>query len=215
VKIMEKLVKKLADAITVPLGYDSEQRAVVQYGLFAVIQILVVAVIISVFGIVAGCIWECWISYLSVAMLRKSTGGAHANTSNECLVISVLVISLIGLISRYFRLMPHALLIGLVICPVLFFVSCLIVYKKAPVDSEKKPIKSAEKIRRLRLISLVTLIIYALLAFLLFAVSFNNLIYLSLAVSLNLSVFWQSLTLLMAVKNKAVVDKNLKKGEQT
>ena len=99
---MEKLVEKLADAITAPLGYDSEQRAVVQYGLFAVVQILVVAAIISVFGIVAGCIWECWISYLSVAILRKSTG-AHANTNNECLVISVLVISLIGLISRYFR----------------------------------------------------------------------------------------------------------------
>ena len=132
---MEKIVKKLASAITEPLGYDSEQQAVVQYGLFAIIQIIIIGIIITVFGLVTNCLLECWISYLAVAILQKSTGGAHAKTSNECLIISVAVISVIGIISHYLKLIPYGQVIGLALCPLLFIISCFIVYKKAPVDS--------------------------------------------------------------------------------
>ncbi|HHV51585.1 MAG TPA: accessory gene regulator B family protein [Clostridiales bacterium] len=197
---MEKIVKKLASAITEPLGYDSEQQAVVQYGLFAIIQIIIIGIIITVFGLVTNCLLECWISYLAVAILRKSTGGAHAKTSNECLIISVAVISVIGIISHYLKLIPYGQVIGLALCPLLFIISCFIVYKKAPVDSEKKPIKSPKKIRRLRIISFITLIAYAIISIAFIAVSFKFEAGLYLAVSLNLSVFWQSITLLIAVK---------------
>ena len=197
---MEKIVKKLASAITEPLGYDSEQQAVVQYGLFAIIQIIIIGIIITVFGLVTNCLLECWISYLAVAILRKSTGGAHAKTSNECLIISVAVISVIGIISHYLKLIPYGQVIGLALCPLLFIISCFIVYKKAPVVSEKKPIKSPKKIRRLRIISFITLIAYAIISIAFIAVSFKFEAGLYLAVSLNLSVFWQSITLLIAVK---------------
>lgn len=199
---MEKLVNKLAGFLTTPLQYDSEKRAVVQYGLFAIIQILIVAFIISLFGFLTGCIFECWIVYLTVVILRKSTGGAHASTSNGCLVVSVVVVSIIGFSSHYLYVLPHGFEIGLAICPITFLTGCFIIYKLAPVGSKNKPLKSPEKNKRLRRQSFITLIIYTFIALLLIIISFKRQSSLYLAVSLTVSVLWQAFTLLIAVIKK-------------
>lgn len=199
---MEKLVSKLAVILTSPLQYDEEKRAVVQYGLFAIIQIVIVAIIISLFGALTGCFLECWIVYLTVAILRKSTGGAHARTINGCLLVSVIVIAILGLLSRYLYLMPYGFEICLFLCPFAFFTGCLIIYKFAPVGSKNKPLKSEKKIKRLRNQSFITLLFYAIITCLIVLYSLHNRHYIGFAVGITLSVLWQSITLLIAVANK-------------
>lgn len=205
---MEKLVNKIALFLTTPLQYDSEKRAVVQYGLFAIMQILIVAILISIFGALFKCFFECWIVYLAVAFLRRSTGGAHAKTSNGCLVVSVSVVSIIGLLSHYLSFFSYGYTIGFAVSIVSFLISCFIIYKYAPVGSKNKPLNKPEKIKRLRRQSFYTLIIFALIVLLFFILSIWFKFYMYFAVSLCLSVFWQSLTVLIAaLKKKAVVDK--------
>lgn len=196
---MDKIVHKLSSLLTDSLNYDEEQRAVVQYGLYAILQIVFIAIVIIVFGILAGCLFECCIVYLSVAVLRKSTGGAHAKTSNGCLVASIICVSLFGFGTHYITLLNYGSYICYVLSPVFFIAACLIVYKLAPVDNPNKPIKSPQKIKRLRLQSFYILIVYILLAVILFIVSFYYKRALNLLFSLSVAVFWQSLTLLKAV----------------
>lgn len=195
---MEFLVEKLANLITEPLHLDDEKRAVVKYGLFAIVQMILIAVIISLFGVLTGCLLECWVFYTAAGLLRKSTGGAHAKTSNGCLVVSVLAVSLFGIGARYFRALPHSIAIGTALCIVALAVACLLVYKLAPVDSPNKPLTSQKKIDRLRRQSGVTLLVYSALVVIFLLLSDRYFFTISLAVSLSLATLWQSLTLVKA-----------------
>ncbi|MDD3832349.1 MAG: accessory gene regulator B family protein [Oscillospiraceae bacterium] len=197
---MEKFVGKMANKIATNLKYDDEQRAVIQYGLYAILQIIITAIFILLIGFFTHSLWECIIVYISVALLRKSTGGAHAKTSNGCLVVSIIAVSALSIISRYFTFFQYGYIIGFVLSPVFFLVSCLIIYKLAPVGTENKPLNSPEKIKRLRKQSFITLIFYAciLAGMLILSIYYDRA--LNLAFSLGVATLWQALTLVKAVK---------------
>ncbi|MDD2361825.1 MAG: accessory gene regulator B family protein [Oscillospiraceae bacterium] len=196
---MEKIVGKLADTIAANLKYDDERRAVIRYGLYAILQIIITAVVILLVGIFTHSLLECIIVYISVALLRKSTGGAHAKTSNGCLIISIIAVSALSIISRYFTLLQYSSIICLILSPAFFMISCFIIYKLAPVGHENKPLDSPNKIKRLRKQSFITLVVYALLLTALLILSIFYERALNLAFSLGVSTLWQSLTLVKAV----------------
>lgn len=196
---MENFVHKLALHLTAPLKYDDEQRAVVQYGLYAIIQMLAIAIVIILFGLIAGCLWECIIIYSAAGLLRKSTGGAHAKTSNGCLVVSIIAVTIFGAGSRYITLIPYGFYICFVLSPIFFLAACIIIYKLAPVGHPNKPLNSPQKRKKLRRQSLITLVLYATAVFVLLIISFYNTRTLNIAFSLCIATLWQSLTLVKAV----------------
>ncbi len=198
---MDKLVQKLTNMITDPLQYDGEQRAVVQYGLFAIVQIISIGLIITLVGILADCVWECWIVYIAAGLLRKSTGGAHAKTPNACFVVSIITVSIIALISHYILLLTYALPVSIILSVFAFLLGCFIIYKLAPVGHPNKPLNKPEKIKRLRKQSFITLLIYVAIFVIFLVLSFKLDRSMALLVSLSLSVLWQAFTLVKSAGN--------------
>ena len=192
---METLARKLANKIAFSLGCDKEKEAVVAYGLFAIIQITITILLVLILGILVGACIEALIICFSASILRKYSGGAHAETANLCTCISVLYCTLTAIISKKLLLTlysPAPMIMAIVI---IFSLSYLIIYKYAPVDSPNKPIKTEKKKNRLRKGSFFTLFAYISLSVVLFILSYKYEIPRSYGISLLFGVSWQVFTL--------------------
>lgn len=196
---MNFLIHKLTEIITSPFDYDDEQRAVIQYGLFAILQIVLIGLVITLIGLLADCVLECWIVYVAAGLLRKSTGGAHAKTANACFVVSIFAVTIIGLISRYFDILPLSLPVGITFGVLTFSMGSVLVYRFAPIGHPNKPLDKSDKVKRLRRQSFVTLVVYAVIAVSLSVAAVLDELGISLFISLSLAVLWQSLTLVKTV----------------
>jgi len=98
---LEKLAHNISEIISKKLGYDDDKQSVIAYGLTAIFQMFSIFLIVSIIGII-GRFWaECMVIFLAVGLLRKATGGAHSETMQGCLVISIFSISFLAFLSKY------------------------------------------------------------------------------------------------------------------
>lgn len=185
----------MAEQIAEQLDYDEERREVVAYGLTAILQMLTILILISVIGLLLHIWYESMCIYLSVGMIRKSTGGAHSKSMRCCILISVFSISCMAIISRYVLGFEVSVTLNFAALCVVFIIGVLIFYLRVPVDTPNKPIVRAEKVKRLRKQSFILLAVFFCLGFvlILFAHSFTR--FYSVAASLRLAMLWQVLTL--------------------
>ena len=191
-------VKKISANIAIylkdKLNLEEEKYEVIEYGLHGFFNMIVSVLFIILFGSIFGTLWESVLISFAGAILRKSSGGAHASKELNCIIIGVIVslIPAIVFVNSDFNIINTIIFISL-----MFLVSTLLVYKLAPVDSANKPIKSEKKIKRLKKGSLITLGIYMTLVItnVLLSIKFNykNLIIYSLCISFG--ALWQSFTL--------------------
>jgi accessory gene regulator B len=193
--IIETLAHNIAKKIAVQLDYDDEKKAVIAYGLIAILQMAMIFILISTIGIIFDFWFECMIIYLSVGFIRKSTGGAHSKTMNGCIIISVLSITLLSALSRFLLDIPLHTNVNLGITFVIFLISFIVFYIRVPVDSPNKPIVKAEKIKRLRKQSFFILTIFFILSIIFIMVSTHIARFYSIAFSIRLAMLWQVLTL--------------------
>lgn len=192
---MEKAAHKLSEKIAVHLQYDEDRKAVIEYGLIALFNIVVIGLIISCIGIIFRFWYESAIIFLGVGILKKSTGGAHARTLPGCVIVSVLSITLFAAISRYVLDLPIGIYINSGIT-VLLFILCLVIFDKyVPVDTPNKPINKPEKIKRLRRQSFTLLSLYAALAIIaaILAPTWNRLF--SITSCIRFVLLWQTFML--------------------
>lgn len=191
---IEKMCKNLTDKIANELGLDIQRRAVVNYGLFAIIQTLLSFLITILFGALFGVLMPALILSLSSVILRKYSGGAHAKTPEACALIGV-VISVGGaLIFSYIKWQAISVLLGGIGVFVFAFYG---VYRLAPVDSLAKPIKNREKQQMLKKKSIVTVSVYLIVASALIGLSFisHRDEFLLFTVCLYSGMLWQVFTL--------------------
>ncbi|PKM62985.1 MAG: hypothetical protein CVU97_02565 [Firmicutes bacterium HGW-Firmicutes-21] len=188
---MEKLAKQIAENIGQNFKYDYERIAVISYGLTAIFQMLIIFSVVSVLGILGGFWVEGMIIFLLVGFLRRSVGGAHSNTFTGCLIISIFFITLMALLSHYLS-NPDLVYLYSAFSAVVFIWSFYIIYKKAPVDSTKKPITKPEKIRRLRINAFITLFIYGFAVAALYFVSDRQLFHSGYGIGITMAVLWQT-----------------------
>lgn len=185
----------MAEKIAEQLDYDEERRDVVAYGLTAILQMLTIFILISVIGLLLHIWYESICIYLSVGMIRKSTGGAHSKSMGGCILISVLSISCLAIISRYILGFDVSIRLNVAALCVVFTIAFLVFYLRVPVDNPNKPIVRAEKVKRLRKQSFILLAVFFCLDFvlILFADSITRCY--SIAASLRMAMLWQVLTL--------------------
>lgn len=89
-------------------------------------------------GIACNMVWQSILFSLSYIPLRRYAGGYHAKSSKQCFWWSVLLILIsLQLIRNIHEL--HGVVIFLAL------LSVFIIFKKAPVESENKPLRNAEK----------------------------------------------------------------------
>ena len=192
---MEKAAHRLSEKIASNMQYDNEKKAIIEYGLLAIFNIIIIGLVISFAGILFDFWYESIIIFIGVGILKKSTGGAHAGTLGRCVVISVLSITLFAAISRYALGVPIGIYINSGITTTVFIICSMVFYKLVPVDTPNKPIKKPEKIKKLRRQSFILLVLYTVLTIIatIFAPAWDRLY--SIAFCIRFALLWQTLML--------------------
>jgi accessory gene regulator B len=193
---IDKASKYISEKISVELNLNSDEREILYYGAFSLIQTIISIVLVSVVSILFGVLVEALIVTFVVALLRKYSGGVHASTPIGCNIIGIFVCIVQAVVFSHIYLLfnvPWIIAIGMVI----FIWSYIIIYKLAPVGSPAKPVKKETKIRRLKKASILIVSIYLVICML------NMYIYIDTAEARYLiyslciygGVLWQAFTL--------------------
>lgn len=162
-QIINNACKNISDYISAELNLSQEKKAVINYGIFALIQMALSIILVIVFGIVFDALFESLIISFSVSILRKSSGGAHADSPEKCAIIGTIMSIILGVLAKKTSIdLFYINVLGVLV----FLWAYYWVYKLAPVDSKNKPIKTLKKKTRLKKSSLTILSIYLLIALL-------------------------------------------------
>lgn len=192
---MEKLARYMAEKISIHMQFDDEKKAIIAYGLTAIIQIITLFIIISILGLIFHFWYESIIIFIGVGIIRKSTGGAHSQTMYGCVLISILNIMILSSLSRYILNFPINLFINLLISVLVYILCFIVIYKCVPVDSPKKPITQPKKIKQLRRQSYIKITVFFIISIIFILLSIQHERFYSIAVSIRLAMLWQLFTL--------------------
>lgn len=192
---MEKMAHDLSRKIAIQMHYDEDKESVIAYGLTAIFQILVIALLISIIGMLCHFWYESLIIFFGVGILKKSTGGAHSQTIYSCTFISVISISFFAMLSRYVFNSSINIYINYCIAFFVFVFCVFIFYKYVPVDSPNKPINRPEKIKRLRRQSYILLVIYSMATYIFIVFAPYNYRFYSFSFCIHFILLWQAFML--------------------
>jgi len=194
---MEKLSNNIANKIASELSLDKDNREVIAYGTFALMQMFLSIFLVFLFGLIFRVAFEALIISFSAAILRKYSGGVHASSPGICTFIGIIVcVGQAVLISLLISSVVNLKLI--IILGVLIFIwSYYIIYKLAPVDSVAKPIVKEEKRKRMKKGSIILLSVYLIITvfFILFYISSGEKKFIFYALCLYSGILWQVFTL--------------------
>lgn len=157
---VEKICNKISNNIATELNFDEEKEAVINYGIFAVIQIAFSIVLIMIFGLLFNVFAESLIIAFTISILRQSSGGAHASTPGKCAAVGTIVSVGFAVMAKFTN---KNIIIIISIGVIVFLWSFYIVYKLAPVDSAAKPIKNQKKRKKLKRSSMIILSVYLII----------------------------------------------------
>ncbi|WP_288222026.1 accessory gene regulator ArgB-like protein [uncultured Clostridium sp.] len=191
---LELLCKNISYNLKKELNLDEDKRSIIEYGLYAVLHMIISILTVGIFGKIFGVMYEALIISFVQAILRKYSGGVHASTPFNCIVIGVIVSVLPGYFIKNINLnINYIIAIGVI----LYITSLIIIYKLAPVDSPNKPIKKEEKIKKLKKSSLILLSIYMIIVcynILMYYIKDNE-IFLIYSACIYAGILWQVFTL--------------------
>lgn len=177
--------EKTALYISQEINLDEEKKEIVAYAIETMLLSVVGFILIVTVGALFGAAFPAAVAAISGGLLRKLSGGAHFNTPYKCLIFGAVVYGLLGFIVKVY-IASHGYSIGVNLLLLIF--SLLVVCIFAPVDSEAKPIHSADLRKKLKVFS----IIFILLIFTLTLIIEN----LVIVQALILGVVYQAITLL-------------------
>lgn len=138
-KTSEKIVEYLVDSKTV--DDTTEIRGFYQYGIEITISSLLNIVLLLIIGLVCGHILDTIIYLPLFILLRRFTGGYHANTYFKCNLIGcitfICVLIIRDIILRVAMNKTLILIVG-VVSIIVILVCCPIENKNKPIPNEKK-----------------------------------------------------------------------------
>lgn len=192
--MVETIAKKISNKLKNELNLDNEKYSIIEYGIFALIQMFISILMIALFGkLLNVCLEALFISFIG-AILRKYSGGAHARTAISCSIIGVICTVIPAYeINKYYYNAYWIIILGLI----LYISSYVIIYKLAPVDSPNKPIKKVEKIKKLKKGSIIILTIYMVIVIfniIIYYITKNNM-FLVYSMCIYVGILWQVFTL--------------------
>ena len=152
---IEKICENISDYISRELNFNEDKKSVINYGIFAFIHMMICILLVMIVGFIFNVMVEALIISFTTSILRKSSGGVHANSPEKCAVIGTISSVGLALIVKNCNL---NYIMNIFIGSIIFMFSYYIIYKLAPVDSVSKPIKNIKKIRKLKRASIITTI---------------------------------------------------------
>lgn len=189
---IEKVTTSIVNTLDAELHLDKDNKAVVYYGTFALVQMILSISLVFVLGFILGVPIFAMILSVVTSSLRKYSGGTHAENSRNCIILGTIIClsqaKLIEFLTIYIQF-NTLISAGIII----FVVSFWLIYKLAPVDSVKKPIRKEEKKRKMKKRSLMLLFIYFVLTLVL--LSINNLSFFPYITCIYMGIIWQVFTI--------------------
>lgn len=186
--------EKISSKIATELQCDAEQKAVIHYGIFAIIQTTLAISTEILFGALLGVLVPTLVISFVAVILRKYSGGAHAQTPEGCVLVGT-IISVGGALGiSWIPWNGVSIMIGGII---IFGIAYYVIWKWAPVDSAAKPIRREEKKKLLKKRSILILTIYFIMILVGLLLYLNNgqkqlLLYIA---SVYIGIGWQVFTL--------------------
>lgn len=197
----EKIALGITGKISSNLDLDNDQKEIIQYGAFMLIQTIVSILATLACGYIFGVLIEIIVISIVSSTLRKNSGGVHASSPGMCVLLGTITFTILALLVQYISIIDINMII--VSSVIVFTLSYYIVTKKCPVEAPTKPIKSIEKRKKLKRKTINTLHFYFVICFVLsyFYFSLSNLLFLKLIICTVLGVFWQTITLTNVGRN--------------
>lgn len=194
---MEKLANNIAAKVASELTLDNDNKDVIAYGAFALIQMLLSIILVYLFGLFFHVAFEALIISFTASILRKYSGGVHASSPGICTFIGTVVC--VGQAVLISLLMGSVVNFGLIIIlgVVIFIWSYYIIYILAPVDSASKPIVKEKKRKWMKKGSIILLSVYLIIT-IIFALLYminGERKFLFYALCLYSGIVWQIFTL--------------------
>lgn len=195
--MIEKISNLISTKIAEELMYDDEKKSVINYGVFAFIQMTAAIIVTMIVGAILGVFVEALIISFVIAILRKSSGGVHASTPIKCIVIGAIISCFGSLICKNTDVSKAGILICIIIS---FLYSLVIIIKYSPCDSKAKPITKKDKRDELKRLSIITIVFYFIIVCVFFVlyVMYNTNKLDTYALCILFGVVWQSFTLTKA-----------------
>lgn len=194
---MEKLSNDLANKVASELSLDKDNREVIAYGTFALMQMLLSIILVFLFGSLFHVAFEALIISFTGSILRKYSGGVHASSPGICNFIGTIVcVGEAVLISLLMSSVVNLKLI-IILGALTFIWSYYIIFKLAPVDSAAKPIVKEEKRKRMKKGSIILLSVYLIISvfFILLYISSGERKFLFYELCVYSGILWQAFTL--------------------
>lgn len=154
---VEDISNKISNGITRELDLDEDKKAVVNYGIFAILHTALSVGFVIVFGAIFNVLIEALIITLTISILRKSAGGAHASSPGRCAFVGTVLSVGMAIVIKNMNLDINFIIVISILILIWAF---MIVYKLAPVDSQSKPIRTEAKRKRLKKSSILILSVY-------------------------------------------------------
>lgn len=170
---MENLSNSIANKVASELNMDNDEKEVIAYGAFALLQTFFSIFLVGIFGFVFHVAIESLIVLFTASIFRKYSGGAHASSPGNCTAIGVIICIGQALLLSFVVDIWINFKIALILELIVLIWSYYMIYKLAPVDNPSKRIKSEEKRKRMKKGSFVTLSIYFIIVVFIMILYFN------------------------------------------
>lgn len=190
---MEKLSNELATKIAIRLEVNEEQREVMAYGAFALIQIFINIFLLIIIGTLLNVAIEAVIISVVSSILRKYSGGVHLTSPWKCTIMGICVCVFASTVIKSLNLkLTFIFIILLVIIWAYFFIK-----KYAPVDTPTKPIRNQDRRNRMKKGAIKVLKVYGILIAvnLIFYLQFQWYNCLEYSACITFGIAWQVFTL--------------------
>lgn len=128
----------IADILEQQNKFTAEDKEIYRYGIQQGFNIVLNILTTIIIGVLCGMIFPGILFLLCYMPLRSFCGGYHAKTHLRCYIYSVIMITSILLIAKYFTF-------NIFVYEILVLVSLVVIFLLAPVEDKNKVLDSDEK----------------------------------------------------------------------
>lgn len=156
-----RLSERIADGFEKQRVITSEDKEIYRYGVQQGLNLLLNLLTTIVIGVVCGMFWESVLFIAAYMPLRSFAGGFHAKTHTRCYLYSILMITAVLLVIKFFPLESF-------ICGFISLLSGLFIFLTAPIENKNKKLDDLEICvyrKRTRIILICELLIQLFVSF--------------------------------------------------
>ncbi|AYD39316.1 accessory regulator AgrB [Clostridium fermenticellae] len=195
INFIQKISSLIGLKISYSLSLDDDVKDIIIYGAYNLFQMVWSLLCVLILGIVFNVAAQAILVCVSIAILRKYSGGVHAPSSNSCAVIGAVISVGIAFISqlKLYLSIQNIFLIEVFV----FLISYYFVYRLVPVDSEAKRINNINTRKKFKKYSILVLNLFAIVIMILDVcyIKYNKEYFFILIRCISLGMLWQVFTL--------------------